>query len=172
MITRNNLEGGVSSTAVYSDCEHYRYSLKRVWEPKKQKIIFILLNPSTATELRNDPTVERCERRARELGFGSFLVCNIFAWRDTNPKKMKLAIDPIGEHNNKAILEGCHWANRLICAWGAHGSHLNRSDEVLAIMKEIPKTLYHLGLTKHGLPKHPLYISYKQKPLIWKHFNL
>ena len=79
MITRNNLEGGIASTAVYSNCEHYRYSLRRVWEPKKQKIIFILLNPSTATELRNDPTVERCERRAKVLGFGAFIVCNIFA---------------------------------------------------------------------------------------------
>ena len=168
MITRSNTKDKTYSIAVYSDCESYRYSLCRIWEPKKKKLTFVLLNPSTATELQNDPTVERCERRARTLGFGAFLVCNIFAWRDTSPEKMKKASDPIGNHNDKAILSGCVWGDKIICAWGTHGSHLNRGEKVLEIIRTISKNPYHLGLTKAGFPKHPLYISYEQDPIKWE----
>jgi len=82
MITRNFQKGDAHSVAQYSDCERYRYALTRVWDPAGRKALFIMLNPSTATEFQNDPTVERCERRARALGFGAFRVTNIFAWRD------------------------------------------------------------------------------------------
>ena len=70
MITRTHTKGDAPSTAVYSDCERYRYSLTRVWNDQAGKVLFVMLNPSTATEVQNDPTVERCERRARTLGFG------------------------------------------------------------------------------------------------------
>tara|TARA_Y100000739_G_C20611082_1_gene468641 strand:- start:3384 stop:3893 length:510 start_codon:yes stop_codon:yes gene_type:complete len=168
MITKTNSKNNTHSIATYSDCGCYRYSLSRVWEPKKKKLTFVLLNPSTATELQNDPTVERCERRARTLGFGGFLVCNIFAWRDTSPEKMKKAYDPIGNHNDNAILDACVWGDTIICAWGTHGSHLNRGEKVLKMIKTISKNPYHLGLTKAGYPKHPLYISYNQNPIKWK----
>ena len=79
MITRTHTKGDAPSTAVYSDCERYRYSLVRTWDTAGRKALFVMLNPSTATEVQNDPTVERCERRARALGFGSFCVTNIFA---------------------------------------------------------------------------------------------
>ena len=69
----------------------YRYALTRVWDPLGPRLSFVMLNPSTATEVQNDPTVERCERRARALGFGGFRVTNIFAWRDTDPRKMRAA---------------------------------------------------------------------------------
>lgn len=77
-----------------------------------------MLNPSTATEVQNDPTVERCEQRARALGFGAFCVTNIFAWRDTDPKKMRAAIDPLGCDNDAAIRDACTWADQVIAAWG------------------------------------------------------
>jgi hypothetical protein len=64
VIERAHLKGDAESLAVYSDCERYRYLLTRVWEPGR-KALFVMLNPSTATEVQNDPTVERCERRAR-----------------------------------------------------------------------------------------------------------
>ena len=126
-----------------------------------------MLNPSTATEMQNDPTVERCERRARALGFGAFRVTNIFAWRDTDPRKMRAAADPIGPHNDAAILESCSWADQVICAWGTHGSHLARGTAVHGMLRKTGQELFHLGLTKSGQPKHPLYISYSQKPIAW-----
>jgi hypothetical protein len=62
MITRHHLKGDAESVAIYSPCERYRYRLTRVWDPKGPKALFVMLNPSTATEVQNDPTVERCER--------------------------------------------------------------------------------------------------------------
>ena len=79
MITRTHIKDDAPSVAVYSDCEKYRYSLTRTWDQSQEHVLFVMLNPSTATEVQNDPTVERCERRARTLGFGSFYVTNIFA---------------------------------------------------------------------------------------------
>ncbi len=127
-----------------------------------------MLNPSTATEVQNDPTVERCERRARALGFGAFRVTNIFAWRDTDPRKMRAAADPVGPENDAAILAGCGWADRVICAWGTHGAYLGRGAQVQALLGKSGRDLYHLGLSKAGHPKHPLYIAYRQQPVLWR----
>lgn len=167
MITRTFQKDDADSVAVYSDCEKYRYSLTRTWDIGGQKALFIMLNPSTATEVQNDPTVERCERRSRTLGFGAFQVTNIFAWRDTDPKNMRAAKEPVGEHNDATILNGCDWADQVICAWGSHGEHLDRGRIMEALLRKIDMPLYQLGITKAGHPKHPLYISYAQQPELW-----
>ncbi len=168
MITRTHTKGDAPSTAVYSDCESYRYSLSRVWDARGKHVLFVMLNPSTATEVQNDPTVERCERRARALGFGSFTVTNIFAWRDTDPRKMKAATDPIGPENDTAILEASERADQIIAAWGTHGAHLARGAAVTTLLSNLGKPLYHLGLSKAGHPKHPLYIAYSEQPQLWE----
>ena len=167
MITRTHTKGDAPSTAIYSDCERYRYSLTRVWDEAGSKVHFVMLNPSTATEIQNDPTVERCERRARALGHGGFRVTNIFAWRDTDPRNMRAAAEPIGEANDETIREGTAWADVTICAWGAHGEHRSRGAEVAKLLREMQADLLHLGLTKAGHPKHPLYIAYTQQPEPW-----
>lgn len=166
MITRSFLKGDAASEAVYSDCETYRYLLTRRWADGP-KALFIMLNPSTATEVQNDPTVERCERRARTLGFGSFRVTNIFAYRATDPKVMRAAADPVGPENDKAILQSLDWADQVICAWGNHGLHLDRGARVQALLHATGRPLLHLGLTGQNQPKHPLYISYDQQPERW-----
>ena len=167
MITRTHQKGDAPSVAVYSDCERYRYLLTRTWDPKGRKALFIMLNPSTATEVQNDPTVERCERRARTLGFGAFRVTNIFAWRATDPRDMRAAADPIGPENDAAILQSCPWADQVICAWGTHGAHLDRGTAVEALLRATKLPLFHLGLSKAGHPKHPLYIAYSEQPRLW-----
>ncbi len=168
MIERTHLKGDAESHAVYSPCERYRYELTRIWEPAGDTALFVMLNPSTATEVQNDPTVERCERRARTLGFGAFRVCNIFAWRDTDPRRMRAVPDPVGPQNDAAILAGCHWAGTIVCAWGSHGAHLGRGPEVERLMRRTGRNLHHLGLTKAGHPKHPLYIGYAVAPRPWE----
>lgn len=167
MITRTHTKGDAPSTAVYSDCERYRYSLTRVWDPQGGRVTFVMLNPSTATEVQNDPTVERCERRARALGYGAFCVTNIFAWRDTDPRKMRAATDPVGPANDDAITQAVDWSDRVIAAWGTHGAHLNRGPAVESLLRGTGRDLYHLGLSKAGHPKHPLYIAYSQQPELW-----
>ncbi|WP_420342967.1 DUF1643 domain-containing protein [Paenirhodobacter sp.] len=171
MITRSHTKGDAPSVAVYSDCERYRYLLTRVWDPAGPRALFVMLNPSTATEVQNDPTVERCERRARTLGFGAFRVTNIFAWRATDPKEMRAQPDPVGPENDRAILESVEWAAgpgaRIVCAWGAHGAHLARGTAVERLLRNTGRELFHLGLTKAGDPKHPLYIGYDRQPELW-----
>jgi hypothetical protein len=127
-----------------------------------------MLNPSTATEYQNDPTVERCERRARTLGFGSFTVLNIFAWRATDPREMRAAADPVGPANDAAILGAVPAADRVICAWGTHGAHLGRGPAVERLLRGAGAPLWHLGLSKDGHPKHPLYIGYAVQPVLWE----
>lgn len=167
MIERSFQKGDAASTAIYSDCEKYRYALTRVWDPNGRRVTFVMLNPSTATEVQNDPTVERCERRARTLGFGAFQVTNIFAWRDTDPFKMRKASDPVGPENNRYILGASDWADQTICAWGTHGAHLERGRAVHTLLGADGRKLYHLGLAKAGEPKHPLYLPYTQQPILW-----
>lgn len=167
MITRSHTKGDAPSTAVYSPCESYRYALTRIWYPQGRRVTFVMLNPSTATEVQNDPTVERCERRARALGYGAFRVCNIFAFRATDPKVMCAHPDPIGPANDAAILEGADWAEAVICAWGTHGAHLDRGIAVEALLRASGRPLFHLGLSLAGHPRHPLYIGYDRQPEPW-----
>jgi len=167
MITREHLKGDAASIAEYSDCETFRYTLTRVWDRDGKRALFIMLNPSTATEVQNDPTVERCERRARTMGFGAFRVCNIFAYRATDPRDMRAAPDPVGPLNDEAIRMSTPWADQTICAWGTHGAHLERGPAVERMLREMGTSLFHLGLSKAGHPKHPLYIGYATKPIHW-----
>lgn len=129
--------------------------------------MFVMLNPSTATEVQNDPTIERCERRARTLGYGGFRATNIFAFRATDPRDMKRAVDPVGPDNLEIILDGAAWADQVICAWGTHGAFRQQGDQVATALVETGKPLFHLGLSKAGHPKHPLYIRYDRKPEPW-----
>jgi len=172
MITRHHQKGDAASVAVYSPCESYRYVLTRTWDASAPRALYVMLNPSTATEVQNDPTVERCERRSRALGFGGFRVTNIFAYRATDPKVMRAQTDPTGPANDDAIGQSAtDWirdgADRVICAWGTHGAHLDRGPAVEALLRRTGRPLWNLGLTKAGHPKHPLYIAYDEQPRPW-----
>ena len=167
LITRGHDDGTRISEAVYSPCEKYRYALTRVWEPGGKRLLYIMLNPSKATELANDPTIERCERRARALGYGGFRVCNLFGLRETDPAKLKRAKRPEGPDNLAQIAAALEWCDAVLCAWGVHGAHLNQAEKVLEFLRASPKPHLTLGLTKGGHPRHPLYISYKITPQLW-----
>ena len=154
--------------AVYSDCERYRFSLTVSWTGPGRRLLYVMLNPSKATELANDPTIERCERRAHRLGYGAFRVVNLFALRETSPARLKAAKAPVGPDNARHVADGATWSDDVLAAWGVHGAHREQGDETLAILRTSGKPLYHLGLTKHGHPRHPLYISYETRPTRWE----
>ncbi|MDB6178788.1 DUF1643 domain-containing protein [Paracoccus sp. Z330] len=166
MITRSHQDGECRSWAVFSDCLAYRYALTREWGPG-QRIAYVMLNPSTADERRNDPTIERCERRARQLGFGAMQIVNLFAFRATDPRDLKRAAHPVGAMNDRILTEAVGWADRVLCAWGVHGVHHARDQEVLGLLREHSSKLCHLGLTRAGQPRHPLYISYATALVPW-----
>ena len=139
-----NWKGG----AFFSDDRKYRYMLWRHWDPYKPKAVFIMLNPSTADEKVNDPTIERCLRRAAKMGFGKMEVLNLFAFRATDPKKLKVEPEPIGLLNDQWIWLRSGMASAVFIAWGNHGSYLNRSTEVLKILWGLNVPVYHFGKTK------------------------
>ena len=163
------LDGIVSAGAEFSGCRKYRYRLWRHWSlTPTSRCLFIMLNPSTADTLSNDPTVERCQRRARAMGFDAVDIVNLFAFRATDPTEMMATDNPIGPDNDEAIYTNLSWADFVICGWGAHGSHVERSKWFWMTaghyLHRAGGVVHHLGLTAAGEPRHPLYISYDTKP--------
>jgi hypothetical protein len=158
VIRRTHSADGTESTALYSRCEIYRYRLTRVWDDAGPHALFVMLNPSTASELRNDATVGRCEARARRSGFGAFSVCNLFALRATRPADLRRASEPVGHDNDRILLESALEAEVVICAWGVHGAFRDRGPTVAGRLADLGRPLWHLGLTKDGHPRHPLYL--------------
>lgn len=156
------------SGAQFSECGQYRYSLWRRWDPEKPVATFVMLNPSTADAIDNDPTVERCQRRAEKMGYGGLRVANIFAYRSTDPQALYDHTEPIGEENDAAILEAAQDAGIVICAWGSHGNHLGRGAAVIKMLQEAGIELHYLQLNKDGTPKHPLYVAYEKTPEAFK----
>lgn len=155
-----------SGGATWSPCKRYRYKLWRTWSGGTGTVNFLMLNPSTADESANDPTVERCEQRARDWGFNRLIVTNLFAYRATSPLDMKAQADPVGPENDAAIVEAAREADQVICAWGEHGEHLGRSAAVLALLSSVD--LYALRINLGGNPAHPLYLPYSLKPVRWE----
>lgn len=156
-----------TSTATFSPCRKYRYTLERVWAPELPLINWLMLNPSTADEVANDPTVERCERRARMWNYGGLIVTNLFAWRATDPRELRKVSDPIGRDNDEAIVESTHRAQLIVCGWGKDGALLGRGAAVRRRLHMFT-TLHYLKLSETtGEPWHPLYLSYSLKPVPW-----
>ena len=167
MLIRTHDDGEVASEAIYSDCEAYRYSLTRVWDRSSDRLVFVMLNPSVADERHNDPTVERCERRARRWEFGAFRAVNIFAWRATVPAALRKAAAPEGPDIGTTLADAVDWGDKIIAAWGVHGAFRGRGAVVAQELAASGKPLFHLGLTKAGHPRHPLYVPYAREPERW-----
>lgn len=157
------------SPAIFSPCRQWRYTLWRTLTEScfvdEKFVQFIGLNPSTADEVKNDPTVRRCMNYSRAWGFDKFCMTNIFAWRDTDPLEMKNAAEPIGEENDKHILEVASKASLIICAWGNHGDFLYRGNAVREMLIAANLKLHALKINQAtGQPAHPLYLRADIKP--------
>ena len=169
----------------FSPCRKWRYTLWRNWsddpihenddmfrgQPKKKYgtksdyLQVIGLNPSTADETINDPTVARCIDFAKRWGFGGLCMTNLFAFRATDPNVMKEHSSPIGDRNDRWLDETSQNAGLILFAWGNHGTHLDRAATVSAVLcaKYRLKTVA-LEMTKAMQPKHPLYIKADTEP--------
>lgn len=146
--------GALDSGAIFDG--PYRYLLWRRWEASAAGVLFVMLNPSTADARRDDPTIRRCIGFARAWGFGGVEVVNLFAWRATLPRELRRAADPIGPRNDQVIAEAAARAQAVIVAWGIHGVHLGRGDDVAHLLAAArPRCL---GATATGAPRHPLYV--------------
>lgn len=158
--------------AQFSECEKYRYVLTRSFNPGMEcprHVNFIMLNPSTADQNANDPTVARCEIRARRWGFDGLTVTNLFAWRSTDPSILGSLPDAVGPHNDYYLLhEAKMGASLVVCAWGGHGQINGRAAIVEKMLRENGVPLHYLRISEStGQPWHPLYLPYSLKPTAW-----
>ena len=154
-----------SSGATFSPCRRWRYLLWRRWDASKPVANFLMLNPSTADEVKLDPTCSRARDYAERWGYGALIVTNVFGWRATDPAYMKAAADPIGPGNDAAILRAAKESALVICAWGNHGGFLGRSSRVNELLKKNRITLHTLRVNANGEPAHPLYLPGRLKPI-------
>ncbi|MCQ8116141.1 DUF1643 domain-containing protein [Methylomonas rosea] len=148
-------------SAVFSQCRTYRYLLTRRWDKRKYFAMFIGLNPSTADENNDDPTIRRCIQYAKDWGYGGLIMANLFAFRATDPSVMMKADNPIGPDNDYWLRDATSRAGIVVAAWGVHGKLLERNMHVLNMVPG----LHYLRLTKNGHPGHPLYLPKKLTPV-------
>lgn len=169
---------GRQTGADFSECRKWRYALWRWWDTSKPHATFVLMNPSTANEIDNDPTVERCELRLgkwQSMGWwdlGGVKVVNAFAWRETDSKLLRplvrAGVDIIGMRNDVAILAACAGAAVVVCGWGSPGHILlDRGRKVLDLLRGAGITPHVFKMNDDGSPKHPLYVGYDVKPVPW-----
>ena len=148
------------SGAVFSDCRKYRYALWRIWDGNKPLVMIIGLNPSTADETSNDPTITRCKSFARSWGYGGVLVANLFGFRATSPNELRVYHEPVGKENDFWVHEIAKEAVIKVAAWGNHGKFLNRSEKILTSLDQ----LHCIQMNKSGEPAHPLYLKGELSP--------
>lgn len=165
-----------STGAIFSDCEIYRYLLWRVWDDSLPRALLLMMNPSTADEVANDPTVERQIRRVLmwpDIGFpfrvGGLEVANAFAYRETDSDKLAglhaSGFDLVGPENDTMILDAARRAAVVVCGWGAPGGLGGRDKAVLRMLRGVGVKPYALHINQDGTPKHPLYVKYKTIPI-------
>ena len=149
-------------SATLSTCRRYRYVLSRRWGDGPAAM-FIGLNPSTADETADDPTIRRCVAYAKAWGYGALCMTNLFAYRATQPTDMLAQEDPIGPENDAYLRRLAADAGVVVAAWGTHGVHQGRDAQVRTLLPN----LHYLRLTKDGHPGHPLYLPATLRPVAW-----
>jgi len=154
--------------AFFSPGGTYRYRLWREWGDPERRVTFVMLNPSTATADRDDPTIRKCVTLATRWGFGALDVVNLFAWSATRPAGLVHAglRRAVGPRNDDELRAGIERAARIVLAWGSHRA---LRDAIVARAVAVRGVVFahgeardvgHLGCNEDGSPKHPLYLPY------------
>lgn len=158
---------------VWGPLQVHRYTLWRYWRAARMPryIVWIGLNPSTATETTNDPTITRCIQFSKRWGFEAMVMLNLFAYRSTDPKNLKdlTLAKAIGNDNNHWITRVSLSADKIVACWGTNGSLHDRATDVTKIItNNINRKLYVLELNGDGSPQHPLYVHSHTTLKRWK----
>jgi hypothetical protein len=156
----------MNSGALLSPCRRYRYALWREWDPSLPTVCFCGLNPSTADETKDDPTIRRELGYARAWLFGRLVKVNAYGWRDTKPERMLEADDPIGPGNLPEVLLQAQRAALFVAAWG---NNIRERDAFVlrTMLRQAGVTIHVLRLTGKGNPEHPLYLPKHLRPVSW-----
>lgn len=148
---------GMLATAVMDRSRTYRYLLTRIWDTSTAPMVWIMLNPSTADALSDDPTIRRCLSFARREKCGGIVVVNLFGLRSTDPRALRDHADPVGPHND-VFLRHAAALGPVVAAWGAGGAMGDRAETVTRALTDAGVPLKALGVTSTGQPRHPLYL--------------
>lgn len=143
--------------ATFSADRRYRYTLSRLWSLMPPYLVVVGLNPSTADENADDPTIRRCIGFAKREGLYGLIMVNLFALRSTDPKALLRDPHPIGADNDAVLRQQTDRrdGSKVLCAWGAHPAAVERARSIYPTLGPL---LYCLGTTKDGHPRHPLYV--------------
>jgi hypothetical protein len=169
----------VERRTIFSGDRKYRYTLWRQWDFEYGEgtrgeisssdcpfVMFIGLNPSTADETKDDPTIRRCIGFAKSWGFGALCMTNIFAWRETDSSKLPKINDPVGIQNNSELCRVAKDAGLVVAAWGTKGEFHTQPDFVKKMMHDIGISLHCIRKTQAGHPEHPLYLPKTLTPIL------
>lgn len=160
----------IERVTVFSPCRSFRYTLWREWDidlltgcsddlaHPHEYAMFIGLNPSTADEKKDDPTIRRCMNFAKAWGYGALCMTNLFAFRATDPRKMMKRENLADIDNHHHLLRCASGAGIVIAAWGKHGKFAHRDLTVMQWLNGIGVTLHCLKRNQDGSPMHPLYV--------------
>lgn len=157
----------ITKRAATFDAERiYRYDLTREWAGGAGYLGVIGLNPSTADESIEDPTIRREIGFAIAWGYHGLLKGNLFALRATDPEELYRHPAPTGRENDDALFAIAKRASVIVVAWGVHGAFCGRGDAVSRMLSAFPLKCF--GRTKDGHPKHPLYLSSSTRLEDWR----
>ena len=164
-------DGTVGAAIFGGKRQEYRYRLSRTWDAEKPHVMFVMMNPSTADPLVDDPTVAKCGRFARAWRYGGVYVGNTFAYRTTDQKRLMQVPDPVGPENDAYLIEMAKEAAIVVFSYG-QPCHATLRPRGLALarllMKEAGVKPHTLRLAKNGTPWHPLYLPETLKPFVWQ----
>ena len=153
--------------AVLSDCGRYRYRLFRSWGQSKRRVLWVMLNPSTADHQKDDPTIRKCVAFSKAWGYSSLEVVNLYGIRSTDPSILGIDGNAIGDENDGAVRQAL--ANEdvelVVCAWGTKNPRPERAPAVLQLIEASGRVPMCLHVTKGGHPGHPLYLRSTLRPI-------
>lgn len=152
--------------ALFTDCGSHRLVLHRVWNRELPLVAFIGLNPSTANETQDDPTIRRVVAMARSWGYGGVFMLNLFTYISTNPACLDVTNGNY-IYADTTLRETVKKCKMVVFAWGNFKVH-GRDAEVKAMFPEA----YALQINKNGSPKHPLYVRAETQPIPYNASNL
>lgn len=156
--------------AIFSPCGLYRYWLyRRLERGGRKRVLFVMLNPSTADEEVDDPTIRRCLGFARREHATELEVVNLYALRTPHPVVLRGHPAPVGPDNDQHLRSALRGNDLVIVAWGAdEGPIRGRSSVVADLALDEGRALWCLGITKSGAPRHPLYVRGDQPLTPWR----
>lgn len=159
-------------SAVFSPCRTWRYRLDRDLGRDGPTVAILGVNPSTADETTNDATIRKDIGFGARHGWGALIKGNLFAFRSTDIKGLRTAVDPRGPENDAYLRQMMVEASIVVAAWGPAAKLppvlRKRWMTVVKMAADLHVPLYCFGTAQDGQPRHTLMLAYDTPLTVWK----